>query len=67
MSVFAPPKRRLYCLRAQNKVKRVSSVGPGISRGITGLYPSRGYSYGAVLCCDVFVGIAATVDLGAVY
>ena len=42
---FCPPQCGLYCFRAQNKVGRLSPVDPGISRGVTDLYPSRGYTY----------------------
>ena len=35
--------RGLYSFRAQDKAERLSPVDPGISRGVTDLYPSRGY------------------------
>ena len=38
------PSRGLYSFRAQDKAERLSPVGPGISRGVTDLYPSRGYT-----------------------
>ena len=42
---FCPPQCGLYSFRAQNKVERLGPVGPGISRGVTDLYPSRGYTH----------------------
>ena len=43
---FCPPQRGLYSFRAQNKVERLSPVDPGIiSRGVTDLHPSRGYTH----------------------
>ena len=33
--------RVIYSFRAQNKDERLSSVYPGISRGVTDLYPSQ--------------------------
>ena len=40
------PKNGLDSVREQNKAERVTSspVDPGISRGVTDLYPSRGYT-----------------------
>ena len=40
---ICPPQCGLYSFRAQNKAERLSPVDPGISRGVTDLYPSRGY------------------------
>ena len=37
-----PPQCGLYSFRAQNKVERISRVGPGVSREVTDLYPSPG-------------------------
>ena len=42
---FCPPQFGLYSFRGQNKVERLSPVDPGISKGITDLYPSRGYTH----------------------
>ena len=39
------PQWWLYSFRAQNEVERLSPVDPGISRGVTYLYPSRGYTH----------------------
>ena len=42
---FCPPQCGLYSFRAQDKVERLRPVDPGIiSRGVTDLYPSRGYT-----------------------
>ena len=43
MSGFVPLNAG-YSFRAQNNVECLSPVDPGISRGITDLYPSRGYT-----------------------
>ena len=43
--VFCPPQCGLYTFRAQNKVERLNPVDPGTSRGVTDLYPSRGYTH----------------------
>ena len=45
MSGFAPLNADVYSFRAQNKAGRVSPVDPGISRGVTDLYPPRGYTH----------------------
>ena len=42
---FCPPQCELYSFRAQNKAERLSPVDPGISRGATDLYPSRGHTH----------------------
>ena len=42
MSWVCLPKCGLYIFRAQNKVERLSPVGPSISTGVTDLCPSRG-------------------------
>ena len=42
---FCSPQCGLYSFRAQNKVERRSPVDPGISRGVTDMYPSRGYTH----------------------
>ena len=41
---FCPPQCGLYSFRAQDKAERLSPVDPGIIRGVTYLYPSRGYT-----------------------
>ena len=41
---FRPPQCGLYSFRAQNKVERLGHVDPGITKGVTDLYPSRGYT-----------------------
>ena len=38
------PSRGLYSFRAQDKTERLTPVDPGISRGVTDLYSSRGYT-----------------------
>ena len=38
------PQHGLYSFRAQNKVERLTLVDPGVSRGVTDLYPSREYT-----------------------
>ena len=44
MSGFFPSQCGLYSFRAQDKAGRLSPVDPGISRGVTYLYPSRGHT-----------------------
>ena len=41
---FGPPQCGLYSFRAQDKAERPSPDDPGISTGVTDLYPSRGYT-----------------------
>ena len=50
---FCLPKCGLYSFRAQNKVGRLSPVGPGNSRGVTDLYPSRGYTHSVTRAIEV--------------
>ena len=38
-----PPQGGLYCSRGQDTKERPSSIDPGINRGVTDLYLSRGY------------------------
>ena len=45
---FCPPQCGLYSLRAQNKVKRLSPVDPGV----TDLYPPRGYTHPVTRAID---------------
>ena len=47
------PQCGLYSFRAQNKVERRRPVGSGISRGVTGLYPSRMYTHPVTLAIEV--------------
>ena len=42
---FCPPQCGLYCFCAQKEAERLSPVDHGISRGLTDLYPSRGYTH----------------------
>ena len=51
--VLSPSKRVMYSFRAQNKAECVSPVDPGISRGVTDLYPSRGYTHSVTRAIDV--------------
>ena len=43
----------LYSFRAQNKVERLSSVDPGMSRGVTDLCLSRGYTHPVTRAIEV--------------
>ena len=43
----------LYSFRAQIKVGRRSPADPGISWGVTDLYPSRGYTHPATRAIEV--------------
>ena len=43
----------LYSFRAQNKAARLSPVDPGSSRGVTALYPSRGYTHPVACAIEV--------------
>ena len=43
----------LYSFRAQDKVERLSPDDPGISRGVTDLYRSRGYAHPVTRATEV--------------
>ena len=43
--LFSSPQFGLYSFRAHTDAERLSSADPGISRGLTDLYPSRGYTH----------------------
>ena len=50
---FCPAQCGLYSsFRAQNKVESLSPVDPGIGRGVTDLYPSRGYTHPVTRAID---------------
>ena len=53
MSGFVPPNADLYSFRAQNKVERRNPLDPAISRGVTDLYPSRGYTHPVTRAIEV--------------
>ena len=50
---FGPPQRGLYSFRAQNKAGRLSPVDPCINKGLTDLYPSRGYTHPVTCAIEV--------------
>ena len=50
---FCPPQCGLYSFRAHNKAESLSPVDPGISRGVTDLYPSRGYTHPVTRAIEV--------------
>ena len=52
---FCPPQYGLYSVREKNKAERVTSspVDPGISRGVTDLYPSRGHTHPVTRAIEV--------------
>ena len=50
---FCPSQCGLYSFRAQNKAVCLSPVDPGISRGVTDLYPSRGYTHPVARAIEV--------------
>ena len=50
---FCPPQCGLCSFRAQNKAELLSPVDPGISRGVTDLYPSRGYTHPVTRAIEV--------------
>ena len=50
---FCPPQCGLYSFRAQNKAELLSPVDPGISRGVTDLHPSRGYTHPVTRAIEV--------------
>ena len=53
MSGLSPSMRVIHSFRAQNKVERVSPLDPGISRGVTDLYPSPGYTHPVTRAIEV--------------
>ena len=50
---FWPPQCGLYSFRVQNKAERLRPVDPGTSRGVTDLYPSRGYTHPVTRAIEV--------------
>ena len=59
---FCPSQCGLYSFRAHNKAKRVSPVDPGISRGVTDLYPSRGYTHPVTRAIEVLPNAACKLS-----
>ena len=51
--LYCPPQCGLYSFRAQNKAERLSPVDPGVSRGVTDMYPSRGYTHPVTRAIEV--------------
>ena len=52
MSGFVP-LNAVYSFREQNKAERLSPVDPGNSRGVTDLYPARGYTHPVTRAIEV--------------
>ena len=50
---FCPPQCGLYSFRALNKAERRNPLDPAISRGVTDLYPSRGYTHPVTRAIEV--------------
>ena len=50
---FCLPQCGLYSFCAKNKAEHLSPVDPGISREVTDLYPSRGYTHPVTRAIEV--------------